>query len=226
MEVLAIIPARGGSKGIPHKNLVPFGGKPLIAWSIEAALETPSVTHVIVSTDDHEIAQTSNFYGAEVIWRPDEISGDEATSESALIHVLDSLDYSPDVVVFLQATSPLRRSGDVQGAIDKFLSEDADSLFSGRPIEGFIWAQYLDKPVRPINFDPNHRERRQDRIGVHWEENGSIYVFKPIILRRYNRRLAGKVAVYEMDPLDSFQIDEPKDLEMMARLISGNLLQV
>lgn len=225
MEILAIIPARGGSKGIPRKNVQLLGGKPLIAWSIEAALKAPSVGRVVVSTDDAEIGDVSHKYGAEVVWRPANISGDEATSESALEHVLKTLaerdSYRPDLVVFLQATSPLRASGDVQGAINTMLDSGVDSLFSGCPIEGFIWARYLDDAVRPINFDPNHRLRRQDRIGTHWEENGSIYVFYPWVLEQYSRRIAGHVAVYPMGRLNSYQVDEPADLELMERLLRG-----
>ena len=120
--VLAIIPARGGSKGIPRKNVRPLLGRPLLAHSIEHARQAPSVTRVVVSTDDAEIAAVARRFGAEVVDRPAEISGDAASSESALLHVLDHLrdaeGYEPDLVVFLQATSPLRRPGDVQGAIE------------------------------------------------------------------------------------------------------------
>ena len=122
MNILAIIPARGGSKGIPRKNLQPLAGKPLLAYTIEHARATPAVTRVVVSTDDVEIASVAQQYGAEVIWRPAEISGDTATSEAALLHALDHLrdneGYEPDLVVFLQATSPLRRSDDIQRAVE------------------------------------------------------------------------------------------------------------
>src|SRR3954467_12096692 len=110
--VLAIIPARGGSKGIPRKNVRPFLGKPLLAHTIEHARLAPSVTRVVVSTDDAEIAAIAGRHGAEVVTRPADISGDVAGSEAALRHVLDHLEaaerYEPDLVVFLQATSPLR----------------------------------------------------------------------------------------------------------------------
>jgi len=108
--ILALIPARGGSKGIPHKNIRLLNGKPLIAYTIEQAQQTPAITRVVVSTDDAEIAGVAQKYGAEVVWRPAGLSGDTATSESALLHALDHLrdteGYEPDLVVFLQATSP------------------------------------------------------------------------------------------------------------------------
>ena len=117
MRSVAIIPARGGSRGIPRKNLRVIAGKPLLAYTIEHALATPSIDRVVVSTDDVEIGTVAARHGAEVIWRPAEISGDRASSEAALLHALDELaardDYRPDLVVMLQATSPLRRPDDV-----------------------------------------------------------------------------------------------------------------
>ncbi|HAM70151.1 MAG TPA: acylneuraminate cytidylyltransferase, partial [Verrucomicrobiales bacterium] len=129
---LAIIPARGGSKGIPGKNIRPVAGKPLVAWSIEHARQAPSISRVVVSTDDDAIAEVSRAHGAEVIRRPAAISGDTASSESALVHALEHLKeteaYDPELVVFLQATSPMRRAGEVQAAIDTLRREGADSL--------------------------------------------------------------------------------------------------
>jgi YrbI family 3-deoxy-D-manno-octulosonate 8-phosphate phosphatase len=223
-NVLAIIPARGGSKGIPRKNVRLFLGKPLLAHSIEHARQAPSVTRIVVSTDDAEIAAAARKYGAEVVMRPAEISGDTASSESALLHVLDHLgavdDYKPDLVVFLQGTSPLRQPGDVQAAIETLQREEADSLFSACPVHGFVWRNHGDQ-LTSISYDYRSRPRRQD-IGEDVIENGSIYVFRPWVLRRHNNRLGGKIAVYRMAPLDSLQVDEPGDLEVMEQLASLN----
>ena len=115
MTAVAIIPARGGSRGIPRKNLRPIAGKPLLAYTIEHAIATPSIDRVVVSTDDVEIGTVAARYGAEVVWRPGEISGDRAPSEAALLHTLDELaardGYQPDLVVMLQATAVHKRSG-------------------------------------------------------------------------------------------------------------------
>ncbi|MHC4597619.1 MAG: acylneuraminate cytidylyltransferase family protein, partial [Planctomycetota bacterium] len=114
-DFLAVIPARGGSKGIPQKNLATLAGKPLVAHTIEQALACPRIGRVVVSTDDEEIAKTSQRWGAEVVRRPADISGDETTSEAVLLHVLDTLaevGEEPAAVVLLQATSPLRRPDD------------------------------------------------------------------------------------------------------------------
>lgn len=223
MEVLTIIPARGGSVGVPRKNVRPLGGRPLIAWSIEQARDTPSVTRVVVSTDDPEIARTSKTWGAEIIDRPAEIAGATATSESALMHCLDELrareGYQPDLVVFLQATSPFRQNHDIEAAVQKLLREDADSLFSCCPSHGFVWRVSETGPG-PLNYDPRNRPRRQD-APVDVVENGSIYVFRPSVLRETGSRLGGKIATHFMRPIDSFQVDEPQDLVIMEAILAS-----
>jgi CMP-N,N'-diacetyllegionaminic acid synthase len=219
-RVLAIIPARGGSKGITRKNVRTFLGKPLLAHSIEHARAAPSVSRIIVSTDAAEIADVSRSWGAEVIWRPEELSGDRASSESAVAHVLDTLsvteNYEPDLVVFLQATSPLRGPNEVQSAIEMLEREGADALFSGAPVHGFLWRK-VENNVSSVSMDYRRRLRRQD-IGEDFIENGSIYVFKPWVLRQHNNRLGGKIVLFPQDPLSIFQIDEPGDLELIERL--------
>ena len=224
MKVIAIIPARGGSKGIPRKNVRQLGGKPLITHTLLQAQQTQGLDRIIVSTDDPEIAAITEQLGVEVVWRPKEISGDTATSESALVHVLDHLrdneSYEPELVVFLQATSPLRRGRDIQKALETLASEQADSLFSAGPVHGFVWRS-VNESLTPINYDPAQRQRRQDLAEKIWEENGSIYIFKPWVLKEHNSRLGGKIAVYPMDKLDSLQEDEPNDLELIETVIAG-----
>ncbi len=221
-QILALVPARGGSKGIPGKNLAPVGGKPLLAHTLEQARDTPAVSRVVVSTDDDAIARCAVAYGAGVVRRPAKLASDTATSEVALQHALEALrvaeDYQPDLVVFLQATSPLRRRRDISGAIATLDSERADSLFSACPAHGFVWRR-RGGALDALTYDPGQRPRRQD-IGEDLLENGSIYVFKPWVLRRSHNRLGGKIAVYPMDPLDSFQIDGPADLEFFERLLA------
>lgn len=220
-NVLAIIPARGGSKGIHRKNICQIAGKPLLAYSIEHAQQTPAISRIIVSTDDPEIADIAKQYGAEVVWRPEVISNDTASSESALIHVLQHLqqneDYQPDVVVFLQATSPIRQPDDIQNALEQFEAEQADSLLSVSPIHGFVWRKTGDQ-ISSFSYDYRHRQRRQD-APQDFIENGSIYIFKPEILLEQKNRLGGKISLYVMNPLDSFQVDEPTDLTLIEKLL-------
>jgi len=220
-EVLAIVPARGGSKGIPGKNLVPLAGKPLLVYTLQAARSAPSITRLVVSTDSPEIAEVARDSGAEVIERPAEISGDEATSESALIHCLGHLKaaegYEPDLVVFLQATSPLRGAADIEKSIATLKREGADSLFSACNQRGFVW-RVEDGGVWPLNYEPVRRPRRQEAPDD-VVENGAIYVFKPWVLSDLGCRLGGRIAIHRMSFLDSFEIDEPWDLELVELLL-------
>ncbi len=223
-SVIAIIPARGGSKGIPRKNVLPLLGRPLLVHTIEHARRAPSIGRVFVSTDDDEIAAVAQAAGAEVVRRPPELSGDKASSELALRHVLDHLRdterFEPELVVFLQATSPWRGDGEVEAAIATLRREGADSLFSGSVLHGFAWRQSADR-LAPFNYDPVHRPMRQDLAETVLEENGSIYVFKPSVLREHGSRLGGRIAVFRQDPLRSLQVDEPGDLETLARLMAA-----
>lgn len=224
-EVLAIIPARGGSTGIPRKNLQTLAGKTLVAHTIEAALSARSVNRVIVSTDDTEIAEAARRYGANVVARPPEISGNAASSESALLHVLDHLKntegYEPDLVVFLQCTSPIRRPDDIDNAVQTLLDSDADSLLSVSPSHRFLW-RVKDNEVKSVNYDYRHRPRRQEH-SPEYVENGSIYVFKPWVLREFKNRLGGKIALYEMHYWSPFEIDTLEDLALCEWIMQGQL---
>lgn len=221
MKIVAIIPARGGSKGIPGKNIRMVAGKPLLVWSIEHARQCVLISRVIVSTDSEEIAGVARLHGAEVIMRPAELSGDTASSESGLLHALDFLrtheGYEPDLVVFLQATSPIREPDDIWRAIGTLRSEHSDSLFSACRVEGFVWRMGEDQVPRSFTYDHLNRPRRQD-APEDLLENGSIYVFKPWVLRQFNNRLGGKISVHRMPSLNSFQIDELADIELIEAL--------
>lgn len=213
-HVIAIIPARGGSKRIPRKNLLPFAGKPLVVHSIEDALGARRVHRTIVSTDDAKIAAVSREAGAEVIDRPAELAGDTATSESALVHVLDVIrqrgEREPDLVVFLQCTSPEREPADIDAAIALLEDTGADSLLSATRSRRYLW-HMKDGSAVPFNYDYRKRWREQD-FPEQFMENGSIYVFRPSVLRAGNNRLGGKIVIYEMNEESKLQIDVPEDL--------------
>lgn len=216
-RIVAMIPARGGSKGIPGKNIVQLAGKPLIAYTVEQAVASARVGRVIVSTDSEEIAAAAEQYGASVVFRPAEISGDEATSESALKHCLDRLEsreaFVPELVVFLQATSPLRTTGDIDAAIATLERDEADSLFSACPQGAFVW-RHMPTGFEPLSYDPRSRPRRQE-APIDVAENGSIYVFKPWVLKELGCRIGGRISVYMMSVLDSLQVDEIDDLPIV-----------
>ncbi|MSR05455.1 MAG: acylneuraminate cytidylyltransferase family protein [Gemmatimonadetes bacterium] len=215
-EVLAIIPARGGSKRLPGKNLMPWNGKPLIVHSIEHARAASLVTRVVVSTDDSEIKAVASATGAEVVDRPADLATDNATSESALLHALGHLEssegYRPELVVFLQCTSPSRRPGDIDGAIRQLLADKADSLFSACRFERYVW-RTINGAAEPINYDFRRRWRDQE-FPAQYMENGSIYVVRREILEQTQNRLGGRMVIYEMPAEDSFQVDRIQDLRM------------
>jgi N-acylneuraminate cytidylyltransferase len=220
MRTVAIIPARGGSQRVPRKNLMEVGGKPLIVHSIEQALAAAAVDEVIVSTEDDEIATVSRSAGARVIARPADLAGATASSESALLHVLDSLAApDPDLVVFLQATSPVRDPSDIDAAVELFLAEGADSLFSAHPEKAHTWIRE-DGELRSFSYDWRDRRREQD-MPPQLRENGSIYVFRPALLRQQGNRLGGRIVVYEMDWWSSFQVDEPEHAELIDWILKA-----
>jgi len=215
--IVCVIPARGGSKGIPRKNIVRVGGKPLIAWTLEHSLESRYIDKIIVSTDCDEIAFVCGHYGVKIHHRSPETATDEATSESAVREVLASR-HDAELCVFLQATSPLRAPGDIDGAIELLRDQGLDSVFSGRRVEGYLW-RTTTNPL--VGLVPLHSKRvtRQNREVDNYEENGSIYVFRPEVLDRYHCRLGGAIGVYPMHPLDSYQIDEPDDIPFIESLM-------
>lgn len=214
--VVAVIPARGGSKGIPRKNVRLLAGKPLVVHTIEQAMQSSWVTETVVSTDDDEIASISEAAGATVIRRPSHISCDQASSESALIHAIQSLLFQgqtlPDLTVFLQCTSPLRRWNDIDLAVAKLIQDGADSLLSVSPSHRFLWTNEGGE-VRPINYDFRMRPRRQD-MTPQYVENGSIYVFNTQALLDSGNRLSGKVTLYSMDKEAAVDIDSILDMKV------------
>jgi N-acylneuraminate cytidylyltransferase len=222
---LSIIPARGGSKGVPRKNIRSLAGKPLLAHTIEQALASKVVTQVVVSTDDPEIGSVAQDYGADVIWRPAELATDAATSESALLHTLNRLNQSgtldPDLVVFLQATSPVRTADDIDQAVNALLDAGADSLLSVTASHRFLWRKE-SSGWNSLNYDYHSRPRRQDQPPECFE-NGSIYVFKPWVLRQFNNRLGGEIAIYEMDYWSSFEIDTEEDFALCEWILEQRI---
>jgi CMP-N,N'-diacetyllegionaminic acid synthase len=224
MRTVAIIPARGGSKGIPGKNLVPFCGRPLLCWSIEHALLSRHVNEVYVTSDSDKILEVSAAAGAKTIKRPDELSIDTASSESALVHALGEIG-KVDFVVFLQATSPLREPSDIDGAVDWIRETGADSLFTSALLEDFFIYERRKGKFVSVNFDYQNRPRRQD-LKPQYLENGSMYLFKPEVLSTYGNRLGGYIETYVMDMWKSHEIDSREDLELCQWYMHQKILGV
>jgi CMP-N,N'-diacetyllegionaminic acid synthase len=213
MRIVAVIPARGGSKGIRRKNLMPLAGHPLIFYSIYAALKAKGIDEVFVSTEDEEIAMVSRHLGAEVILRPAELAEDTTPTEPVLEHTVEVLEKDGsrvDVVVLLQATSPLRNAEHIDEAIGVFTRHNADSLLAVCRNHGFIW-ENRNGGFASINYDYRSRPRRQDM--EQFRENGSIYVTKRDILMNEHNRLGGRIEIYEMSENVSIDIDSLDDLK-------------
>jgi N-acylneuraminate cytidylyltransferase len=220
-KTLAVIAARGGSKGIPHKNLLDLCGKPLIAWTVEQARAAGGVDVVAVSSDSEQILAAAEAAGAVGVRRPDDISGDLASSESAWLHALDAVDARMgrfERIVALQATSPIREPGDLDSALATFDREHLDSLLSVCEVEDYFnWRIGQDGP-EPINYDYRNRRMRQ-QIEKRYLENGSFYVLVPSLLREQNNRLGGKIGFHVMERHKMFQIDRPEDVRLCAAIM-------
>lgn len=224
METVAVIPARGGSKGIQGKNTIPLCGKPLIAWTIEAALKVSEINRVIVSTDCSEIKQVAELYGAEVVSRPDALSGDTAASELALLHVLDHLknteSYSPDIILFLQCTSPLTLPKDIEGTLQSLVKNNADCVFTATASHQFLWkAHKSDGAISGVNHDMNSRQMRQERT-AEYIETGAVYALKVPGFKRAQHRFFGKIGIHLVPKARALEIDEHIDLELAQILMS------
>jgi CMP-N-acetylneuraminic acid synthetase len=220
-QSIAIIPARGGSKGLPGKNIRPLLGKPLISYNIEAALAA-GIEHVYVSTDSAEIGAVAEKFGARVIPRPAELAGDVASSESALLHGLDYVaaehGVTPDILLFLQCTNPMTRPSDIRGILETLVAEGADCAFSAWRTHYFLWKKDAEGRAIGVNHDPSFRLMRQQRE-PEWSEAGSMYALTVPGFRQAKHRFYGKVALYEVERKRSLEIDSLEDFELIESIM-------
>ncbi len=218
--VVAIIPARGGSQGVPRKNVLPVGGVPLIARAVAAARAAARVDVVVVSTDDPEIAAVASAAGARIVERPVRLAHGTATSESAVMHALDHLDAdgaAASTVVFIQATSPFIDPAAIDRGIAMVVDGDYDSVFAAYETYGFLWRRDDDARAAAINHDAAHRPRRQDRE-PHYFETGAFYVFDAVGFRRAGHRFFGNVGIVDVAEAGAVEIDAPAQLDLARAL--------
>lgn len=223
MRIHAVIPARGGSKGIKHKNLCTVGGVSLLARCIGAAKGVEGIAEVFVSTDWPEIKSAAIAAGARAIDRPPPLGSDTASSESVLLQVLDSLEESgnlPDILLFLQCTSPFTRSADIDKAVTLVTSGQADVAFAAAPFHGFVWKKNAHEFGVGVNHDPAVRPRRQDRL-PEWVETGAFYALRVEGFRKARHRFFGKVRIVEVPSDQALDIDEPTDLVIANALAAA-----
>ncbi|MFJ2739191.1 cytidylyltransferase domain-containing protein [Streptomyces sp. NPDC087440] len=223
-RVLAVIPARGGSKGVPGKNLAEVGGVPLVVRAVRACLAARHVTEVVVSTDSEEIAAVALAAGAEVVIRPASLSGDTASSEAAVLHALDAQaeGEGADVVLLVQCTSPFVTPEDVDGVAAAVLA-GADSALTVSAFHGFVWREEAPPaaadrpgparcaPGTGVNHDKATRPRRQDRP-QDFLETGAAYAMDVPGFRAHRHRFFGRTEVVRTDPARVLEIDDPHDL--------------
>lgn len=225
--VLALITARGGSKGIPRKNIVPLAGKPLIAWTIEAARQSPSVDRVVVSTDDPEIAEISRAFGAEAPFlRPAELAQNDSPHIDTIIHGVKWMEerqgYTPDYVLLLQPTSPLRTSDDIEAAVALAVGKQADAVVSVclSPAHPYLMRRVeADGKLKEYEPRPPGYLRRQVLPPV-YVENGAIYLVDREVLVRDRSWYSNKTYAYIMPAERSIDVDTMWDLKLAAWLLT------
>lgn len=225
--MIAIIPARGGSKGLPGKNILPLCGKPMIAYTIEAAKQSKYIDHIIVSTDDQQIAEIALEYGAEVPFlRPDYLASDTAQAVDNYIYTVERLSKEWNITieefVVLQPTSPLRIAEDIDGAIEMFIEKQADSVISYTPeAHPVLWHKYLDENNAFVDiFDTTIANRQELKTSFY--PNGAVYVFRFSMIKEH-KYYTDKSYGFVMPRIRSVDIDYKDDFEYVEFLMRKRL---
>lgn len=219
-EFIAIIPARGGSKRIPKKNIKFLAGKPLLAYTIEAALNSKLISRTFVSTNSKDIADVAIKYGAEVIMRPEQLSKDDSSTEQAMLHVIEHLekrDYEQiDYVVLLQPTSPLRGTDIIDNGINLILESEVDSVLSVCDIQNYYLSGYFSDGYYKREYDNRPFSQSMPKK---YRENGALYITKKDLLLTNKNRTNGKTKAIVMNELDSIDIDNEDDFNLVEKII-------
>lgn len=231
MNVLGVIPARGGSKGVPRKNLRIVAGRPLLAWSIDAG-RCRTIDRLVVSTEDPEIADAAIEMGAEILQRPAELATDEALSDPVLIHAVETLEgrggYRPDYVVLLQPTVPVRRRGLVDDCVERLIDTGSDCLLTAYPLH-FVWWQDYGWPegqggrrdhVWHSRLEARCRRQDADPGSRFWHEDGAVYVTRTERLRATQSRVCGRVEIFPTE--HTIDIDSERDLYVASAMLAAD----
>lgn len=224
MSVLAVIPARGGSRGVPRKNLALVAGRPLLAWTVDAALHANRVDRVVVSSDDEEVLCTASNLGAEALLRPEELATDHARSESVVSHALDVVVDAVDVVVLLQPTSPLRTSDHIDDALTNMMA-GVDAVISVvEPTKSPFKAFYQSDAgyLVPVAADPEAPFVPRQTLPASFFPNGAIYAVRAEAFRRHSSFLPPATVPFLMDEVASLDVDTTVDLEIAGQILAGH----
>lgn len=220
-QAWAIIPARGGSKGVPRKNLVSIGGVPLVVRTVQACFAARSISRTVVSTDDREIANVSIQAGATVVWRPAELASDSASSESAVEHAIASLvlegSEPPKYSLLVQCTSPFLMASDLDAVVSLLATGDIDSCFTAIRSHRFLWKLDSSGIAVAVNHDPSHRLPRQS-LDPEFMETGAAYGFITEGFLQAQNRFFGRTGIIEIDSDHAIEIDDPTDLAVARSL--------
>ncbi len=222
---LAIIPARGGSQRLPRKNILDLAGKPLIAWSIEAALKSEYIDKVIVSSDDEEILKISEDFGADIIKRPQELATDISTSFDAIKHTIDETPRY-DYIVLLQPTSPLRNKKHIDESIKTLISKDADAIISVCEMDHSpLWSNTLPENESMNNFiREDVKNKRSQDLDNYYRLNGAIYICKTeLLLKEETFFIKKNIYAYKMQRKSSIDIDEKIDFKLAEFFIEDGI---
>lgn len=217
MEILTVIPARGGSKGIPNKNIRPFAGKPLIAHTIDHAKKTKRISRIIVSTESEKIAKVAKKYGAEVPFlRPEEMAGDKSPVVDAILDLLEKLqkqeNYTPDVLVLLQATSPLRKSEDIDAVLDLFFKEKAPAAVTVCRTEQLVFTKDSKERLKLESNPAFLKSTNRQMLPTTYKFDGCVvYVIKPSVLFKERTFVPKNTRAYVMPRWRTVDLDEPED---------------
>lgn len=223
LSVLAVIPARGGSKGLPRKNIRPVAGRPLLAWTVDAARGSNHVDRVILSSDDEEIMAVARALGCEVPFRrPTELARDDTPGAAPVLHAIAQLP-SFDIVVLLQPTSPLRNASDVDGCLERMVASNAPACISMRAVEDHpYWTFACDEQgrIKPFVVPPEGAPSRRQDLPRAFIANGAVYAARTDWLQRCQTFEAPETVGFEMPPERSIDVDTLDDLVMAERLLS------
>jgi CMP-N,N'-diacetyllegionaminic acid synthase len=228
LKIISIIPARGGSKGLPGKNIIDLAGKPLIAWTIEASLKSKYITKTIVSSDDDKILEVSEQFGSKILKRQDELALDTTPSEPVIEHVLNNINdiEQYDFLILLQPTSPLRDEKDIDSAIELLIEKKATALISTKEIDNKILKAFKNNENGYLEGIANNEYpfmRRQD-LPTTFMPNGAIYIVSIQEFLKSKKLFTNKTISFEMDEEKSFDIDTLEDLQVCSKILLGNNL--